>query len=67
MSNRVALSFLGGLGLGIVPLAMFGQGTDRLPTPGVTQEILISAPLSQFPGKKITVFTGSFSPSAKTP
>ena len=36
-------------------------------TPGIQQEILINAPLAQFPGKRILVFTGEFEPGAKTP
>jgi quercetin dioxygenase-like cupin family protein len=37
-------------------------------SPGVTQQFLLSgAPLAQFPGKVITVFTGDFQPGAQTP
>ena len=36
-------------------------------TSGVTQEVLLSAPLAQFPGKQITVFIGNFEPGAATP
>jgi len=35
-------------------------------TPGIDQKILIDAPLAQFPGKRILVFTGTFEPGAKT-
>jgi quercetin dioxygenase-like cupin family protein len=34
---------------------------------GVRQDVLLEAPLAQFPGKRITVFTGSFEPGARTP
>ena len=36
-------------------------------TPGIEQKVLIDAPLAQFPGKRVLVFTGEFEPGAKTP
>ena len=33
----------------------------------VTQDQVLSAPLSQFPGKQITVFIGNFEPGAAVP
>jgi len=36
-------------------------------TPGIEQQVLVDAPLAQFPGKRVLVFTGDFEPGAKTP
>jgi len=43
------------------------RAAQRVETPGVEQELLLNAPLSQFPGKRVTVFTGTFEPGAGTP
>lgn len=43
------------------------QGTALVKTPGVDQQLLLNAPLAQFPGKQITVFIGDFQPGAETP
>ena len=58
--------------LGLVVGFALGGGAhsspgQRLETPGVEQELLLTAPLSQFPGKRVTVFTGTFEPGASTP
>ena len=46
---------------------ILAQDRPRIETPGVEQHLLLNAPLSQFPGKQITVFTGEFQPGAETP
>jgi quercetin dioxygenase-like cupin family protein len=46
---------------------LFAQGSERIPTPGVTQQFLVATSLSQLPGKQITVFAGEFEPGASTP
>ena len=52
-----------GLAIGVVVTAQ-----PQSATPGVTQEFLLrNAPLEQFPGKVVTVFTGNFEPGAETP
>ena len=48
-----------------VAIAVLAQ--DPSLSPGVEQEFLLTAPLAQFPGKQVTVFTGDFEPGAKTP
>ena len=50
-----------------MPLLIVGQGSEDVPTPGVTQEVLVSSPLSQIPGKQMTAFIGRFAPGAATP
>jgi quercetin dioxygenase-like cupin family protein len=42
-------------------------GGKAMETPGVTQELLVNAPLAQFPGKRVLAFTGEFQPGARTP
>ena len=45
-----------------------GQGQEqRMATPGVTQTILLNAPLAEFPGKRAVMFIGNFEPGASTP
>ena len=67
MSIRARTAFTCGLALGVSPFLLYAQGTPALPTPGVTQELLVSAELTQFPGKRLTVFTGEFEPGSSTP
>ena len=67
MLVRAAIAFVCGLTVGVAPFLLNAQGTEDVPTPGVTQELLVSSALSQFDGKQITVFTGQFAPSAATP
>ena len=52
-----------------VALAASTQAREETPvaTPGVEQTILLDAPLAQFPGKRIRLFTGEFEPGASTP
>ena len=44
-----------------------GRRAPGIETPGIEQKVLIDAPLAQFPGKHVLVFTGEFEPGAKTP
>ncbi|MDX1476078.1 MAG: cupin domain-containing protein [Saprospiraceae bacterium] len=43
------------------------SGTAQLPTPGITQTMLLDTTLREFPGKKVTMFIGDFAPGASTP
>ncbi len=67
MLRQVGSAFLCGLIVGLLPFLLLAQGSDQVQTPGITQELLVSSTLSQFPGKQITVFTGQFTPGAATP
>ena len=66
--RRVILAAAGGL-IASLALAATAHAQDqaRIKTPGVEQHLLLNAPLSQFPGKQITVFIGEFQPGAETP
>ena len=66
--RRAILAAAGGLFATLafaVPIS--AQDQARIETPGVEQHLLLNAPLSQFPGKQITVFIGEFQPGAETP
>ena len=67
MRNRAHIAFASGLACAAIPLLLLAQGTDAVRTPGVTQELLVSQALGQFPGKQVTIFTGEFAPGAATP
>ncbi len=67
MLRQVGIAFFCGLIVGLSPFLLLAQGSDQVQTPGITQELLVSSTLSQFPGKQITVFTGRFTPGAATP
>ena len=67
MLVRAGIAFVCGLTIGVAPFLLNAQGTEDVPTPGVTQELLVSAGLSQFDGKQMTVFIGQFAPNAATP
>lgn len=67
MNPLTMFSLAVGLASAMLPLSLAAQGTEQVQTPGVTQELLLSQPLAQFPGKQITVFTGQFEPGAGTP
>ncbi len=67
MLRQLGIAFFCGLIVGLSPFLLLAQGSDQVHTPGITQELLVSSALSQFPGKHITVFTGQFTPGAATP
>lgn len=51
----------------ILALPVHAQDEVRVETPGIEQQLLLNAPLSQFPGKQVTIFIGDFEPGAETP
>ncbi len=67
-SKLVLLGASAGLVLGFVLAASMPVGAQaRIEIPGVEQQLLLNAPLAQFPGKQVTVFIGAFEPGAGTP
>lgn len=46
---------------------MSESGSSTPGASGVSQEFLLKAPLPQFPGKQVTVFSGNFEPGSGTP
>ena len=53
MLRQVGSAFFCGLIVGLLPFLLLAQGSDQVQTPGITQELLVSSTLSQFPGKQI--------------
>jgi quercetin dioxygenase-like cupin family protein len=66
-SHTVVGACGGLLGGFLLAVSIRAQTSTPVATPGVAQQVLLNAPLAQFPGKQVTVFTGEFAPGARTP
>lgn len=69
MRNSPWVTFAGGVAVVIGPALAWSE--EAQPTvqdaPPIKQEFLVRAPLTQLPGKQVTVLTGEFQPGAVTP
>ena len=66
--RHLMLAGAGGLVIGLaLATAIHAQQRLDVNTPGISQTVLLNAPLAQFPGKQVLVFTGQFEPGASTP
>lgn len=61
------LTGLGGVITGLVLAGPIHSQESRGAAPGNTQQVLLEAPLSQFPGKQIRAVIGEFEPDSATP